>query len=112
MYMSKTSINSKIQKFGRGPLRICPLDGQIQGEGCCGYNKHSIEKCHTFPLLKHLKGSLPLYFPYLFLSFLTKWDSFTSNSLSDLLLDSCSPFFIFFEALKVASLLMDFLSLS
>ena len=32
MYMCKTSISSKIQKFGRGPLRIFPLDGQIQGE--------------------------------------------------------------------------------
>ena len=36
MYMSKASINSKIQKFERGPLRIFPLDGQIQGEVVLG----------------------------------------------------------------------------
>ena len=32
MYMSKTSINSKTQKFGRGDLRIFPLYGKMQGE--------------------------------------------------------------------------------
>ena len=32
MYMLKTSISSRIQKFRRGPLIIFPLDGQIQGE--------------------------------------------------------------------------------
>ena len=32
MYKSKTSIVSTIQKFRRGPLRIFPLDDQIQGE--------------------------------------------------------------------------------
>ena len=42
MYMSKTSINIKIQKFGRGLLRIFPLDGQIQGGGCSGYDNNFI----------------------------------------------------------------------
>ena len=32
----KTSINSKIQKFGRRPIRIFPLDGQIKGEVVVG----------------------------------------------------------------------------
>ena len=39
MYMPKTSISSRIQKFRRGALRIFQLDGQIQRGGCCGYNK-------------------------------------------------------------------------
>ena len=36
MYMSKTSISSRIQKFWKGTLRIFPLDGQIQGEVVVG----------------------------------------------------------------------------
>ena len=36
MYMPKTSINTRIQKFKRGALRIRPLDGQIQGEVVVG----------------------------------------------------------------------------
>ena len=36
MYMLKTSISSRIQKFKRGPLIIFPLYGQIQGEVVMG----------------------------------------------------------------------------
>ena len=36
MCMHKTSISIRIQKFGRGPLRIFQLDGQIQGEVVVG----------------------------------------------------------------------------
>ena len=36
IYMPKTSISSRIQKFRRRPLKICPLDGQIQGEVVVG----------------------------------------------------------------------------
>jgi hypothetical protein len=36
MYMSKTSISSRMKKFRRGLLRIFPLDGQIQGEVVVG----------------------------------------------------------------------------
>ena len=36
MYMPKNSIISRIQKFRRVPLRIFPLDGQIQGEVVVG----------------------------------------------------------------------------
>ena len=32
MYVPKTFISSRIHKFRRGPLRIFPFDGQIQGE--------------------------------------------------------------------------------
>ena len=32
----KTFTNSRIQNFGRGALRIFPLDGQIQGEVVVG----------------------------------------------------------------------------
>ena len=32
----QASINSRIQKFVRAPLRICPFDGQIQGEVVVG----------------------------------------------------------------------------
>ena len=32
----KSSINSKIQNFGRGTLRIFPFDGQIQGDFVVG----------------------------------------------------------------------------
>ena len=32
IYMSKTSISSRIQNFWKGPIRIFPLDGQIKGE--------------------------------------------------------------------------------
>ena len=34
--MSKTSISSRIQNFWKGPLRIFPSDGQIQGEVVVG----------------------------------------------------------------------------
>ena len=36
MYTSKTSINNKIQKIWKLPLRIFPLNGQIQGDVVLG----------------------------------------------------------------------------
>ena len=36
MYMSKTSISSRIHKFYKGALIIFPLDGQIKGEVVVG----------------------------------------------------------------------------
>ena len=36
MYMPKTSINNRSQKFRSGSLRIFPLDGRIQGEVVVG----------------------------------------------------------------------------
>ena len=62
----------------------------------------------AFPQLKHSKGSLPLYFMDHFLSLLTKWDSFASNSLLELSLDLCYMFFVFFEDLNVAYFLDGF----
>jgi hypothetical protein len=34
--MPKTSISSRIKKFRKGPLKICPLDSQIQREVVVG----------------------------------------------------------------------------
>ena len=36
MYIPRTSISSRIQKFRKGPLKIFLLDGQIHGEVVVG----------------------------------------------------------------------------
>ena len=53
MYMSKTSINSKIQKFGRGALRIFTLYSQIQGEVVVGTinGDNLVGSSYLYPLI-------------------------------------------------------------
>ena len=57
MYMPKTSISSRIQKFRKGPLIIFPLDGQIQGEfgvSTTGSENEKYSTLHTSKFLWYL----------------------------------------------------------
>ena len=45
IYMPKTSISSRIQKFRSGPLGIFPLDGQIQGNVGVGTTRLKMGEC-------------------------------------------------------------------
>ena len=57
----KSSINSRIQKFGKGPLIIFPLDGQIWGEVVVGTTNGD-----------NLGGSSYLY-PFRTIGFTSTW---------------------------------------